>query len=191
MVERKFAYKLTFPVILLLLVAMSPIASGQLEEEVQKQEWLTYEDPVLGIKIAYPSFFQVTEEQNEAIFRDPIVHPSTQRFVDIFILFLEPEIDTSEKFMRKEMNEIRKTGYEDIEVNETAPGFAGSNNSAYRVEYLEHDANEVIGDQGRYVIYFLVNEGIGYEISFYTIDKDYNRDRPIFEKMVDSFRLIS
>ena len=86
------------------------------------------------------------------------------------------------------MNEVRKTGYEDIKVIETAPGFAGGDGSAYRVEFLDRD-------QGRNIIYFLVEDGIVYEIMFYTLDRDYHRDRPIFEKifekMINSFRLIS
>ena len=47
-------------------VFLSAQEEGNLSEG---EEWLEYEDQILGIKIDYPSFFEVNEEQNEVTFR--------------------------------------------------------------------------------------------------------------------------
>jgi hypothetical protein len=157
-------------------VFLSAQEEGNLSEG---EEWLEYEDQILGIKIDYPSFFEVNEEQNEVTFRDPVVDSSRPRFVDVFTLIPQPEVDSSEKLMRKDMNELRNDMIENVTISEASPGFAGSSSSASRVEFLEEDPT--MEDTGHYVIYFLVDGGIGYEITFYTQDKDYSRDAPIFK----------
>jgi hypothetical protein len=90
--------------------------------------------------------------------------------------------------MRQEMDEQRQYDSDIIKVNQTAAGFAGSgNSSAYRVDFTTNFAT--LDVQSRTIGIFMVDKGIGYEVHAEAPNVDYARYEPIFQKMIDSFRV--
>jgi hypothetical protein len=119
-----------FSLAVLLLVTMTlpmTIVLGQQEQDREEQQWLTYEDLILGISIQYPANWKVTEEESEVIFDAPTMEGSRfATFVEVIVEPVPPEVNTSEKLMRQEMNEQRGSRLDIIAINQTAAGFAGS-----------------------------------------------------------------
>ena len=94
---------LTLDLISILSVVV-PYPSSYAQIDQTQQEWLTYEDPILGISIQYPSGWEVTEEPNTVTFRH---YNETGDVVIIAAVVSEPplENETGEEVIKSLVND--------------------------------------------------------------------------------------
>jgi hypothetical protein len=163
----------------------------------QQQNWSTYEDPIAGIQFEHPSWWEKTEKENLIKFY-PLPHYTTIResgnfevFVNVhsFLPPLEEEMNTLDKFMRLIMNELRSDDTQNVSVNRTST-IGVDDIPAYKVE-----SESVIEDilHTKSIRYFSIDNstGTGYLISLTTEMDRLQEDVPLFERMVESFKILA
>lgn len=109
--------------------------------------------------------------------------------VHYFLPPLPEEMNTLDKFMRQMMNELRSDFTQNISVNRTST-IGVDNIPAYRVEY-----DDVLDDTISFknIRYFATDNstGTGYLISLHTEMDRLHEDLPLFERLVESFKILS
>jgi hypothetical protein len=162
-----------------LIIFVSP-AYAQNQTQTQ---WLTYEDPILGISIKYPSDWEVTQEPNTVIFRH---YNETGKSVAIAAVILEPRLEneTSEELMKTLMNEFR--GDRVLEIHSINSTAIIGGKPAYWVDYNLRDTDIYQND------YFMVDtvNDMMYFLSFNVKEEVYAEYQPIFDKMANSFKVL-
>jgi hypothetical protein len=147
----------------------------------QAVRWVTNDDPILQIKMDYPSNWGKREFRDG--FRFLPLNQSYSYETDLRIekepLF--PSTDTPEKYMREVLNEERQYGIKIIIMNETTV----NNYPAYVVQYK-------LGDTEIRVDYFIVDtdDFTGYHIRYSTDrPEDYLHYLPDVGRMINSFQI--
>ena len=163
----------------------------------QQQNWSTYEDPILGIQFEHPSwwaqrpgedlikFYHLPDPDNEFWMLNYEVFTN----VHYFLPPLSEEMNTLDKFMRQMMNELRSYSTQNISVNKTST-IGVDDIPAYRVEYDDVSEPDY---HTKSIRYFSIDNstGTGYMISLVTDMKRLQEDAPLFERMVESFKILS
>jgi hypothetical protein len=165
-----------------------------------QQNWSTYEDPILGIQFEHPSwwrerpgedlikFYHLPDPDNELRMLNYDVFTN----VHYFLPPLSEEMNTLDKFMRQMMSELRSDSTQNISVNRTAT-IGVDDIPAYRVEY--EDIFEDIVDPLHFktIRYFSIDNrtGTGYMISLHTEMERLQEDVPLFERLVESFKILA
>jgi hypothetical protein len=171
----------------------------------QQQNYSTYEDPILGIQFEYPAWWEIRQDKDMISFdiigdpTDPMYYNTTKTLarynianIQYFLPSLLKEMNTIERFMRQMMIELKSPyglGTQNTSVNRTATiGF--DNISAYKAE-----SEDVFSDEIRIknIRYFTIDNstGTGYMISLNTNMDKLQEDAPLFERMVESFKILS
>ena len=168
------------------------IAANMESEEVDNTErgnqsqlvqWLAYDDPILQIKIDYPSSWEKEEYLDGIEFTPP---DSVRTEFDVDKEPLLPSIDTPQKYMREVLNEMRDSELKIISLNETTV----NNYPAYKALY-EVGGPQPFGVKPTTISYLMVNtdDYTGYHISFDTDREDLPQYLPDIERMVNSFQI--
>lgn len=201
------------PLIIISLLSLSPIAfvygqfqpvtlenneplilqqqgqQGQQEKELlrQQQNWSTHDDPILGIRFDYPSWWDkidLTTRNTIEFYDNPYMHASLKYFLPP----LPEEMNTLDKFMRQMTTELRPPDAQNLSVNKTST-IGVDDIPAYKVE-SEHMIMDLHGKDTHYLA-IDNSTGTGYMISFNTSNMEKaQEDVPLFEKMVESFKIL-
>jgi hypothetical protein len=141
----------------------------------QPVQWLTHDDPILQIKIDYPSNWDKRECPDSVMFGPDYFRIDLE--VETESLF--PSTDTPQKYMREVLNENREYQMDIIGLNETTV----NDYPAYRAQYK-------IGDSIT-LSYFIVdkNDYTGYHIEYDAEEKYFSKYLPDIERMVNSFQI--
>jgi hypothetical protein len=131
---------------------------------------------VLGISIEYPEGWEVEEMPSGLVFRN---------FTQFCLIWGEPStVGASKEAMQSFMNSKRG----EIEVN----GFNGSlvidGISSYKIDFS--DKKEPINRTAMYFIVDTTNNWY-YSISCVAFETDFERYSPVFEKVANSFSILS
>lgn len=155
----------------------------------QQQNWSTYEDPIQGIQFEYPSWWENIPEENSIGFYDKPIGKIAS--VNSFLPPLPEEMNTLDKFMRQMMSELRSSEDQNVSVNKTST-IGVDDLPAYRVESDRVSSFPSISPT-KSIHYFTIdnNTGTGYMISFDTVKDKVQEDVPLFEKMVESFKILA
>lgn len=153
----------------------------------QQQNWTTHDDPILGIQFDYPSWWEKIDltTRNSIEFYD---NPSTHANVKYFLPPLPEESNTLDKFMRQMMTDLRPSDAQNLSVNKTAT-VGVDDIPAYKVE-----SDETIMDlHVKNIDYIMIDNstGTGYVFSFDTSSEKPQEEVPLFEKMVESFKIVA
>ena len=163
-------------------------------QQQQQQNWSTYEDPILGIQFEHPAWWEKRQTEDSIKFY-PLGtgrYGNYEVFANILVFLppLDPEMNTTNKLMRQVMSEIRTSSTQDIKVNRTST-IGADNIPAYRVD--SETVIEGIPYHTKRIDYFSIDNGpgTGYVISLNTEIGRFQEDVPLFEKMVESFKIVS
>jgi hypothetical protein len=173
------------PIVFILLLP-SPVAFvyGQ-------SEFKTYSDPILGISINYPTWYEVQERENNVKFYPFGFMQDPGTFMGLIVIDPLPEnIDSSEKLMKSTMTEFRSSI---DKIHETNGNITLAGKPAYKLDSSLEGIDYVNGSRlegSHRTDYFLVNNGIGYYLFMNTDPNSYPEHSSIFEKMVESFRIL-
>lgn len=147
----------------------------------------------MGIQFEYPSWWDKTQKEDLIKFyllgdRSELMYYEIFATVHYFLPPLSEEMNTLDKFMRQIMSELRSYSTQNISVNKTST-IGKDHIPAYKVE-----SEDVLGDTAhlKTVRYFSIDNstGTGYMISLHTEMKRFQEDAPLFEKMVESFKIV-
>jgi hypothetical protein len=153
----------------------------------------TYEDPIMGLQLEYPSSWKI--EQKHDLIKFYLLNDTNDlMYYEIFatIHFFQPslgeEMNTLDKFIRQTMSEIRSPSTQNISVSKDST--IGVNDlPAYKVE--SENVIENIAHL-KSIRYFTIDNSTGsdtgYMISLNTENERLQEDVPLFEKMVNSMR---
>lgn len=181
---------------LILVVAISFLPSSVMVFG-QEQEWLTYEDPFLGIKIQHPSDWTKNATASSISFNKLDTGQNLGLGVyalAISLMDLQPGDDKRlDQMVRETIGTLREfPGFELIEYSKTAT-LAGL--PAYKVTWVAPYEDLFFL---KIVNYFVIKDNTGYIVSYTVFDqKKDNLDKalqsqlPTFQKMVDSFAIVS
>lgn len=167
----------------------------------QQQNYSTYEDPILGIRFEYSSWWDIIENKNLIRFdligdpTDPMYYNTTKTLdrytianIAYFLPSLLKEMNTNDRFMRQMMTDLRFIfpnflDTQKIIVNKTST-IGVDELPAYKV-----DSEDALGLKN--IRYFSIDNstGVGYMISLNTNMPRLLGDIPLFEKMVESFKI--
>jgi hypothetical protein len=158
----------------------------------QQQNWSTQDDPILGIQFNHPSWWDKIDltSKNSIEFYD---NPSTHASVNYILPPLPEEMNTLDKFMRQEMTLLRPPDAQNLSVNKSST-IGVDDIPAYKVE-----SEETLGGVAtmedlhvRNIHYLAIDNktGTGYMISFDTSSKNPQEEVPLFERMVESFKIL-
>lgn len=160
----------------------------------QQQNWSTYEDPLIGIQFEYPSWWNATQEEDLVKFY-MLADPDDLMYYEVFTnvhYFLPPlpqEMNTLDMFMWQMINELRSDFTQNISVNRTST-IGVDDIPAYRVEYDDILGNDI---SFKNIRYFSIDNstGTGFMISLHTEMDRSQEDVPLFERLVESFKILS
>ena len=175
----------------------SPLTQSEEQEQrerailLQQQNWSSYEDPILGISIDYPAWYEVQERENNVKFYPFGFGQDTGTFMGLTVIDPLPEnVDTNEKFMKSTMKEFRGSIDQIHEMNGNTT-LAGK--SAYKSDSSLEGIDYVNGSRlegSHRTDYFIVNNGIGYYL-FMNIDPNsYPEHSSVFRRMVGSLKIL-
>lgn len=168
----------------------------------QQQNYSSYEDPILGIRFEYPSWWEISQVKNLIRFeligdpKDPMYYNTTKtldRYTIASILYVLPsllkEMNTNDRFMRQTMIDLKflfpyVNETQNISVNKTST-IGVDDLPAYKVE-----SEDVLGVKN--IRYFSIDNstGVGYMISLNTNMTKLQEDVPSFERLVGSFKIL-
>jgi hypothetical protein len=164
-----------------------PMVSGQ------EQEWITYEDPFLGIKVQHPSDWtkNITTESTVGFYKMEIQPPGFYT-MSIRVEDLQPGNNKLDTVIRDTLGPMRdEAGFELVEYNRTAT-LAGI--PAYKIAWIAPYDSILFF---KVVNHFAIKDNIGYTVSFTVIDpKKENLDKalqsqmPTFQRMLSSFAIV-
>ncbi|MGA6923358.1 MAG: PsbP-related protein [Nitrososphaeraceae archaeon] len=176
--------KIFIAVFLSALVMLVVPAYAQNQTQSQSQEWLTYDDPILGISVQYPKSWEPIEEPGALSFKvfDNESKPSI--FTTIGVSPSLEIADTNEKLMKGNLNELRG---EISKIQELNNATEVNGEPAAKAVYITKD--ETGNDNGRTIAYFMVRPDKSYFFSFITQPTDYDKHLPTIQKMVNSFKI--
>jgi hypothetical protein len=164
-------------------------------------EYLTYEGPLYGFKIDYPSETRPIESPNSVGFYLP--HPQNADVSQVATLDIVPNIElqpgtTLDSFTRKLMAEAREAEnannyaenltFSTISINRSkiSHGTVDANMVFYEVKH-----NDLLGGYSTtYLKIAYINGGMGSELLFGIPTADFDKYIPIVIKMINSFELI-
>jgi hypothetical protein len=128
---------------------------------LQQQNWSSYEDPILGISIDYPAWYEVEERENHVKFYSFGSNQDADTFMGLIVLEPLPEnIDTNENFMQYRMKESR--GSID-KIHEMNGNITLAGKPAYKLDSSREGIDYVNGSRlegSHRTDYFIVNNGI-------------------------------
>jgi hypothetical protein len=169
-------------VILSILVIF--IAPAYAQNQTQSQEWVTYDDPILEISIQHPKGWEVEESPDTLTLRITNESGDPMASSIIWTGILPGFMETNEDVMRSKMNEIRGEVEKIHSINGTVV-IDGKNMS--KVDY-SRKVDSTIFRLNEYFIADKPNDTI-YAVGFMTNEDMYAEYLPIFEKMVNSFKI--
>ena len=153
---------------------------------------ITYQDPIYGFKIDYPSVWKKIEGNNFVEFRVPKVaysEPGNTSLVAVEIRIdpLPSNIDSLDKYTRAKLIPYRQLGqFELIEVNRTT---IAENVPAIKTVYT--NTFPKTGIILKTMEINVVRDNLGYDIRYFTNPSmNYPTNLPLVQKMVDSFQFI-
>ena len=152
----------------------------------------TYQDPIYGFKIDYPSFWKKIEGNNFVEFRVPKVaysEPGNTSLValEVRIDALPSNIDSLDKYTRAKLIPYRQLGqFELIEVNRTT---IGENVPAIKTVYTNTFPKTGITLKTMEIT--MVKDNLGYDIRYFADPAaNYLQYLPFVQKILASFEFI-
>lgn len=172
-------------IISLLLLSSVAFVYGQ-------SEFKTYSDPILGISIDYPAWYEVQERDNNVKFYPFGFKQDPEAFMGLMVIDPLPEnMNTSEKFMKSTMTEFR--GSID-KIHETNGNITLAGKPAYKLDSSLEGIDYTNGSRlegSHRTDYFIVNNGIGYYLFMNTDPNSYPEHSSIFERMAKSLKILA
>jgi hypothetical protein len=154
--------------------------------------FLTYQDPIYGIKIGYPSDWNKTEGANFVEFRLPTegynrTDITTLIALEIRIDILPPDIASLEQYSRAKLISHRQFGeFNLLESNTTT---IATNVPAVKTIYTNTFPNT--GEVLKTMEFTAIKDNIGYDIRYFADPaSDYSKYLPIVQRMISSFEFI-
>ena len=164
------------------VLVMPALAQNQNQTQ---QNWSTYEDPILGISIEYPSSWKIEEEPNTVSFKLYENESKPLIFSSVVAMRSLPGIDTNEEFMKSDVNTLRNSISKIYEIDNAAT-IGGKPASK-----IVFDVKLGIGKYKDHIIgYYMVYREMLYYIAFHIVIDNYTKYIPTIQKMVDSFKII-
>jgi hypothetical protein len=154
--------------------------------------FLTYQDPIYGIKIEYPSGWNKTEGANFVEFRLPTEGYNGANITDLIafeisIDILPPDIALLEQYSRAKLISHRQFGeFELLESNTTT---IAANVPALKAVYT--NTFPKTGEVLKTMEITAIRDNIGYDIRYFADPaSDYSKYLQIVHRMIDSFEFI-
>lgn len=153
-----------------------------------------YEDPLLGIRLSYPSDWQQDVTDKSVSFSIPDTSSTPVIFIfTATVDTLEPKIRTLDQFVRAGVGPFRDvTGFELIEYNK---GSTLAGLPAHKVTLIIPYQDTTFS---KTVSYFAMINNTGYSIAYQVssiekeeLDRLLNLQLPTFQRMVSSFRILT
>lgn len=171
--------KVFIAVFLSVLVMLVVPAYSQNQTQTLQTEWVTYDDPILGISVQYPEGWIIEESPSLLTIK------SNKETNVTCIIGAEPSMaETSKEAMQSFMNTIR--GYS--EINSVNSSLVIDGMPAYKVDYNAGPGPDAMM---RSVSFFIADKTNSIVYSFGCIAPEiaFERHSPIFEKMISSFKI--
>jgi PsbP-like protein len=169
-------------IISILAIFIAP-AYGQNQTQSQSQEWVTYEDPILGISVQHPEGWEPIAEPDTLKFEIYDNESKMSIFTTITVFPTTEHNVTNEEFMKGLLNLFRGEISKVHEVsNTTVSGIPAS-----KAVYLTKD--DTGNDSGRIIAYVMLTPDKSYIITFITQPTDYDKHIPTIQKMISSFKI--
>lgn len=156
------------------------------------ESFTSYQDPIYGFRIDYPTVWEKIEGKNFVEFKVPeetYLSPSNSSLVavDVAIDPLPSNIDSLDKYARAKLIPYRQLGqFELIEVNRTT---IAENIPAIKTVYT--NTFPKTGIILKTMEINVVRDNLGYDIRYFTNPSvNYPTNLPLVQKMVDSFQFI-
>ena len=170
-------------IVVFLSILVVFIAPAYAQNQTQTQEWVTYDDPILGISVQYPVSWEPIEKPGTLSFQVYDNESKPSMFTTIGVSPTLESIDTNKKLMKSFMNEMRG---QISKINELNNATEVNGEPAAKAVFITKD--ETGKDIGRTIDYFMVRQDNSYFISFITQPTD-DKHLPTTEKMVNSFKI--
>jgi hypothetical protein len=154
--------------------------------------FLTYLDPIYGIKIGYPSNWNTTEGANFVEFRIPTADYNRANITDLIALeiridILPPSITSVEQYSRAKLISHRQFG--EFNLLESNAITIAANVPALKTVYT--NTFPKTGEVLMTMEITAIKDNIGYDIRYFADPaSDYPKYLPIVQKMIDSFEFI-
>jgi hypothetical protein len=154
--------------------------------------FLTYQDPIYGIKIGYPSDWNKTEGANFVEFRLPTEGYDRTNITDLIALeiridILPPNLASLEQYSRAKLISHRQFGeFELLESNTTT---VAANIPALKIVYTNTFPRT--GEVLKTMEITAIKDNIGYDIRYFADPaSEYPKYLPMVQKMIGSFEFI-
>ena len=151
----------------------------------------TYQDPIYGFKIDYPSVWKKIEGNNFVEFRVPenaLPKPENSSLVALEVRIdpLPSNIDSLDKYVRAKLIPYRQLGqFELIEVNRTIIADVPAIKTVYTITFPK------TGIILKTMEIDVVRDNLGYDIRYFANPAvNYPANLPLVQKILDSFKFI-
>ena len=166
-------------------VSCSPLTSHTIKTG---SNFSTYDDPIYGIKIDYPSDWTI--DQSDPNFQTVLISPlesALDKYQEsVLIMVQSTEITNSADFASDVISSIKPNilKFNLLENFQTSIG----GQSAQKVTFTGIFENDF---EVKDTVYFTIVEGTGYMIIFDAEIQKYSTYQPVFQQMIDSFEIKS
>ena len=176
--------------LIVLLIAVSLLATTNVGVVNAQQEFLIYENPAYGVEIDYPSDWEVSEIPSGFDFVISFT-PRAESNSDIFVQGIDvvvepiPEFFTLDEFTEYEIDFLKDI-YEDFRIEEETP-ITLAGNPAHKIVFTgTFDGHDT---PGRVMEVWTVKDGTAYLIAYYAEPSTYPTYLGTAQKMIDSFEI--
>jgi hypothetical protein len=147
----------------------------------QEEQWITYENATLGIKISHPESWEVTEVDTGIAFWPPVGDVFT--FFTLNTTKLEPGYETSARAeLRREVDQHRRVGAEILETGSMTLGGLPAEMAVHRNTLFGNDLYTTTDIKA-------IGNGTLYDVHYSTESFDYETLWPIYERMTQSIEI--
>ena len=176
--------------LIVLLIAVSLLATTNVGVVNAQQEFLIYENPAYGVEIDYPSDWEVSEIPSGFDFVISFT-PRAESNSDIFVQGIDvvvepiPEFFTLDEFTEYEIDFLKDI-YEEFRIEEETP-ITLAGNPAHKIVFTgTFDGHDT---PGRVMEVWTVKDGTAYLIAYYAEPSTYPTYLGTAQKMIDSFEI--
>jgi hypothetical protein len=154
--------------------------------------FLTYQDPIYGVKIEYPSYWNKTEGANFVEFRLPIEGYNRTNITNLIALeiridILPPDLVSLEQYSRAKLISHRQFGEFNLLGSNTTT--IAADVPALKTVYT--NTFPKTGEVLKTMEITAIKDNIGYDIRYFADPaSDYSKYLPIIQKMISSFEFI-